>query len=100
VTFGQGASALTTVRRLHFAFFGSAGAVISFERDLAPINRARCAKCHTTGTMPELATYEQWKANAPAIASAVRDRRMPADGPLDPASILAIQRWVNGGTQP
>ncbi|MEW5741262.1 MAG: hypothetical protein AB1938_20235 [Myxococcota bacterium] len=100
VTFGEGDAAVTTERRVHFDFLGSASAVISFERDLASLNAARCAKCHTTGTKPDLGTYEDWKANAAAIATAVRDRRMPADGPLDPASILAIQRWVNGGTQP
>ncbi|MEW6433306.1 MAG: hypothetical protein AB1730_17520 [Myxococcota bacterium] len=100
VTYGEGAAATTSARRLHFEFLGSATAVISYERDLKAINDARCAKCHSTGTQPELSTYEQWKANAAAIATAVRDRRMPADGPLDPASIQAIQRWVNGGAQP
>ena len=91
---------VVAARKLHFEFRGAATAVISFERDLAPINAARCAKCHTTGTTPELAGYQQWKDNAAAIANAVRTQRMPADGPLDPASIEAIQRWVNGGTQP
>ncbi|MCC6335761.1 MAG: hypothetical protein IT380_17430 [Myxococcales bacterium] len=100
VTYGEGAAATTSARRLHFEFLGSASAVLSFERDIRPLSDGRCAKCHAAGTQPELRTYEQWVANAPAIATAVRDRRMPADGPLDPAGILAIQRWVNGGAQP
>lgn len=100
VAYGEGDAATTATRRLHFEFKGSATAVISYERDLASINEARCAKCHSTGTMPDLSTYDGWKANAAAIATAVRDRRMPADGPLDPAGIQAIQRWVNGGAQP
>lgn len=98
VTSGDGATAAT--RRLHFDFLGSATAVVSYERDLKGINDARCSKCHATGTLPDLSTYEAWKANAAAIATAVRERRMPADGPLDPASIQAIQRWVNGGALP
>lgn len=100
VTWGEGEAATTASRRLHFEFRGSASAVISWERDLAALNDARCAKCHNTGTNPELKTYEQWKTHATAIANAVRDQRMPADGPLDPASIQAIGRWVNGGAQP
>jgi hypothetical protein len=87
-------------RKVHFEFRGSSVAVVSWEQDIRALGEARCNKCHTTGTEPELATFAQWKANAPAIAAAVRESRMPADGPLDSASIAAIVRWVNGGAQP
>lgn len=89
-----------TTRRLNFEFAGAATATVSWETDIRPISEARCAKCHSTGTQPELKTYEQWKTNAVAAAAAVRDSRMPADGPMDAASISAIVRWTNGGTQP
>jgi hypothetical protein len=91
---------VTTSRRLHFEFLGAETAAVSWEVDIKALGEARCAKCHTTGTSPELATYEQWKQNAAAIAQAVRDARMPADGPMDAASISAVIRWVNGGAQP
>ncbi len=91
---------LVATRLLHFNLHASATAVVSWAKDIQPIAEARCFKCHTTGTMPELGTYEEWKGQSQNILNAVRDRRMPADGPLDPAGIAAIQRWVNGGTQP
>ncbi|MFZ5441840.1 MAG: hypothetical protein ACOZQL_17685 [Myxococcota bacterium] len=98
VTATTGGKSVT--RRLHFEFLGSSTAAVSFATDVRPLAADRCDKCHTTGTEPELATYEQWKANAPAIAAAVRDARMPADGPLDAAGVSTIVRWVNGGTLP
>jgi hypothetical protein len=90
----------TSSRTLYFEYLGSATAVLSYARDIAPLSDARCAKCHATGSLPELKTYDEWKANAPAIALAVQEKRMPADGPLDPAGIALIQRWVNGGALP
>ncbi len=89
-----------TTRKVNFEFLGAATAQVSWETDIKPISDLRCAKCHTTGTEPELKTYAQWKANAAGAASAVRDARMPADGPMDSASVSAIVRWANGGTLP
>ncbi len=74
--------------------------VPSWARDIRPIHEARCAKCHTTSPGRPLNTYELWKSNAPLINAAVRDLRMPADGPLDPQGIALIQRWVSSGTLP
>lgn len=88
------------LRRVHFEYRGSATAAVSWESDIKQLGIDRCAKCHSTGTMPALDTYEQWKANAAAISQAVRDARMPADGPLDPGGVQAIVRWVNGGALP
>lgn len=90
----------TQGRLVHFTFLGASTAVVSFATNIAPVSQARCAKCHTTGTLPELKTYEQWKANAEDIAQVVRDRRMPADGPLDAFQYSLIQRWVSGGATP
>lgn len=90
----------TATRRVHFEFLGAAGATVSWGADVAALNTERCAKCHSTGTEPELKTYEQWRTHAAAISAAVRDRRMPADGPLDEGGIQTIVRWVNGGGLP
>ena len=87
-------------RRIPFEYRPSADALPSFERDILPIHEARCAKCHTDGPGFPLTSYEAWKENGERIASAVSQRRMPADGPLDPVFITAIQRWVSSGAQP
>ncbi len=89
-----------TKRLLHFDLEASASIQVSWQRDIRPLVEARCNKCHATGTEPKLSTYDEWKANAEASATAVRDRRMPADGPLDAAGIQLMQRWVNGGALP
>jgi hypothetical protein len=72
----------------------------SYARDIRPISEARCTKCHTTSPGRPLNTYELWKSNAQLINAAVRDLRMPADGPLDPQGIALIQRWVSSGALP
>jgi hypothetical protein len=75
--------------------------VPGWERDILPIHQARCAKCHeAAGPGPEINTYAQWKESSAKIVDVLRDRRMPADGPLEPDLILKVQRWVQGGTQP
>ncbi|MCY1036372.1 hypothetical protein OV207_33355 [Corallococcus sp. BB11-1] len=71
-----------------------------YARDIRPVHEARCAKCHTTGPGNPLNTYELWKSNAQLINAAVRDLRMPADGPLDPQGIALINRWVASGMRP
>lgn len=71
-----------------------------YARDIRPIHEARCAKCHTTSPGRPLNTYDLWKSNAQLITAAVRDLRMPADGPLDPQGIALIQRWAASGALP
>jgi len=56
--------------------------------------------CHETGPGHDLSTYELWKADAARIVQAVSDRRMPADGPLDPLARTKIIRWAQLGTAP
>ncbi len=86
-------------RQLHFTY-QPISTVPSWARDIRPIHEARCAKCHTTSPGRPLNTYELWKSNAQLINAAVRDLRMPADGPLDQQGIALIQRWVSSGALP
>jgi len=87
-------------RAVHLDFEASASVRVSFVADIKPLAAARCDKCHTTGTEPELSTLAQWREFAAAASTAVRDRRMPADGPMDAASIQLLARWASGGTLP
>ncbi|WNG44122.1 hypothetical protein F0U60_08410 [Archangium minus] len=73
---------------------------LGWDKDIRPIHEARCAKCHVKGPGRPLATYEQWKEGASLIVAAVREQRMPADGPLDPQLISLIQRWAATGANP
>lgn len=96
-TFEGGA---VTRRALHFDFRVGDDAVLSYEKDIKPIHEARCANCHVTGPGRDLSNYQLWKENAALVVPAVVDRRMPADGPLDPVLIQKIQRWANAGALP
>ena len=87
-------------RVVHFDFEPVGPVTVGYEKDMRPIFEARCAKCHTTSPGRPLTTYELWRENAELISAAVRDQRMPADGPLDPQLISLIQRWVASGAQP
>lgn len=88
------------VRTLPFEFRPAGSASLSFAADIKPIADGRCANCHTMGPGRALSTYAEWKAQAPTIVEVVKDQRMPADGPLDPALIERIERWAAGGALP
>jgi hypothetical protein len=87
-------------RAVHFDFEPVVPVEVGWEKDMLPIFQARCAKCHTSGPGRPLNTYELWKQNEALISAAVRDQRMPADGPLDPQLISLIQRWAASGAKP
>ncbi len=88
-------------RVIHFTFEPVAPIEVGWDKDIRPIFEARCAKCHTaSGPGRQLATYELWRDNVELISAAVRDQRMPADGPLDPQLITLIQRWAAAGAKP
>jgi hypothetical protein len=89
-----------TTRRVHFDFQPVGPVVLGWEKDIRPIYDSRCAKCHVSGPGRQLSTYELWKENAALITAAVRDQRMPADGPLDSQLITLIQRWAASGAKP
>lgn len=87
-------------RTVSFDYQPLSTAPLSWAADIRPIHESRCAKCHTTAPGRPLNTYELWKANAALITGAVRDQRMPADGPMDPQLITRIQRWAASGAKP
>ncbi len=110
ITLTDGAHSVTATARypggvlasrvLHFSLSTGASGPVGWAADIKPIHEARCAKCHTDGPGRGLSTYDLWKTNSTAIVNAVKDLRMPADGPLDPSFIQKIARWANGGTLP
>ena len=87
-------------REVPFQYQPYDNAPLSWARDIYPIHVQRCSRCHETGPGHDLATYELWQADAGRIAQAVSDRRMPADGPLDPLARTKIIRWVQTGAAP
>lgn len=87
-------------RVLHFQLVSGATGTVAWAADIKPIFEARCAKCHTDGPGRDLTTFDLWKTQSAAIVTAVKDKRMPADGPLDPTFIQRIARWANGGMLP
>ena len=94
-------SDMTTVKRVTpFVLQSGLTGAVGWVKDIKPIYDDRCSKCHAHGPGRDLTTYDAWKLNDTLIESAVKDMRMPADGPLDPALIQKIARWVVGGDQP
>ncbi len=88
------------MRTVPFDYRAVVGQALSWATDIAPISESRCARCHDGQSSRPLDTYQRWVDAADKISAAVGERRMPADGPLDPELILTIQRWVAGGTLP
>ncbi|QSQ20252.1 hypothetical protein JY651_34015 [Pyxidicoccus parkwayensis] len=87
-------------RSVPFEYQPVVAEALGWDKDIRPIHESRCAKCHTTSPGRPLNTYQLWKANAALITAAVRDKRMPADGPMDPQLITRIQRWAASGAKP
>lgn len=91
----------TATREVPFTYAPYDDSPLSWAVDIYPIHVARCSRCHdAAGPAHDLSTYELWQADAARIAAAVSDRRMPADGPLDPLSRTKIIRWVQTGAAP
>ncbi len=82
-----------------------------FNKDIAPILYSHCASCHRPGQVApfSLLTYQDAKAQGPALAAATQARLMPPwkpvsgygdfqnDRRLTDAQIKSIQRWVEEG---
>jgi hypothetical protein len=87
-------------RSVSFEYQPLSTVALGWDKDIRPIYEARCAKCHVSGPGRPLSSYDLWKDNVPLIVAAVREQRMPADGPLDPQLISLIQRWAATGANP
>ena len=85
---------------------------VSWDREIAPLFRARCVGCHRsdgpTASIP-LSTYKEARPWAAAIKEEVMTRRMPKwaaargygdfanDPSLSPFEIALVVAWVDGG---
>ncbi|HEY8207530.1 MAG TPA: hypothetical protein VIG99_08620 [Myxococcaceae bacterium] len=87
-------------REVPFEYAPYDNAPLSWAADIYPIHQERCARCHEAGPGHDLSTYALWQDDAARIAQAVSDRRMPADGPLDPLARTKIIRWAQTGAAP
>ncbi len=89
----------------------SSAAVITFNKDIAPIIQTKCQTCHRPGEVApmSLLTYKQVRPWAKSIREAVTSRTMPPwfadekhtefsnDPRLSQKEIDTIQAWVSGG---
>jgi hypothetical protein len=87
-------------REVPFEFEPIGLTLVGWEKEIKPLFDARCAACHAYGPAFDLSSHALWQANKDAILSAVRDRRMPADGPLASEQIKLIENWVTAGGLP
>ena len=84
---------------------------VTWNREIAPIVRARCAGCHAPGGSSKipLTTYQEARPWAASIKEEVLTRRMPVwkaargygdfanDPSLSPFEIALIAAWADGG---
>jgi hypothetical protein len=92
---------------------GTNNAVVTFNKDVAPILYAKCATCHRTGEMApmSLLAYKDVRPWAKSIREKVLSREMPPwyadpnhgdflnDPRLTEQQIATIRAWVDGGAK-
>lgn len=83
-------------RTLGFGYQSPFGRVPTYEADIAPLYRARCARCHSNSVAEDLSSYELLSGRKLATRVALRERRMPPDLPLDPVSEALFVAWIDG----
>jgi hypothetical protein len=83
-------------RTIGFAYQSPFGRVPTYEADIEPLYRARCARCHSNSVAVELSTYELLSGRKLSTRLALRERRMPPDIPLDPVSEAIFLAWIDG----
>jgi hypothetical protein len=70
----------------------------SFERDIAPLFRDRDRRSMTFAF--DLASYEDVRANAAAIAGRTAAGEMPCDGAWSDDRVRLFRAWIDGGFAP
>ncbi len=85
-------------RKIQFEYRSPIGRVPSYEKDIAPLYKARCAGCHANGVARDLSTYGALAGQATLVRAAVREGRMPPDILLDAPSARLFTAWVDGDT--
>ena len=70
----------------------------TFESDIKPLFRESDRNAMMAAFV--LWSFDDVKANAEAIAGAVRSGSMPCDGEWPDAQVDLLQRWIDGGTLP
>src|SRR5262245_61005252 len=92
---------------------GTSNAVVTFNKDVAPIIYAKCVICHRTGEMApmSLLAYKDVRPWAKSIREKVVSREMPPwyadpnhgeflnDPRLTEQQIATIRAWVDGGAK-
>jgi hypothetical protein len=86
----------TLARTIHFTYASPLGRVPTYDRDIAPLYAAHCARCHGNGVAHDLDGYDALSGEAGAARKAVREGRMPPDILLDPVSVEVFTAWADG----
>jgi hypothetical protein len=88
----------TLSRAIRFTYVSRLGRVPTYDRDVAPLYAAHCARCHGNGVAHDLDGYDALAGEAGAVRKALREARMPPDILLDPVSIDVFTAWADGDT--
>jgi hypothetical protein len=85
-------------RSIRIAYTSPLRRIPTYDKDIAPIYAAHCARCHSNGIAHELGGYDALAAERSLLRAAVREARMPPDILLDRVSTAVITAWVDGDT--
>ena len=70
----------------------------SYAADVKPLFREQDRRAMTF--LFDLWAYEDVRANAADILSALEAGEMPCDGPWPPERVDLLRRWIDGGLRP
>ena len=70
----------------------------SYAADVKPLFREQDRRAMTL--LFDLWAYEDVRANAADILSALEAGEMPCDGPWPPERVDLLRRWIDGGLRP
>jgi hypothetical protein len=73
---------------------------VTFERDIKPLFRDRDRESMMRIRQFDLWSYDDVRANAPAIRRVLEAGQMPCDGAWPPERVQTFQRWTESGLAP